>query len=204
VDSLIEPESLRFFIERKRLKTPDWIDGFVPGEAAACLLIEPVARAARRQATLLAAIEGVGTAIEPTTIWLAEPCAATGLSEAAAAALDQLPDRGQTVRLVISDVNGETYRAKEFGITATRTLSRIPASFSIWHAATRARRRWLSRRASACVPLRRAMRRVTWHCYSVRPTMVFAARSRCGVSHRSVIDECNRRGQQSFCSASRK
>src|SRR6267143_2138395 len=34
VDSLIEPETLRFFLAKRRLKTGDQPDGFAPGEAA--------------------------------------------------------------------------------------------------------------------------------------------------------------------------
>jgi 3-oxoacyl-[acyl-carrier-protein] synthase I len=135
VDSLVEPASLRFFLEKKRLKTDDHVDGFVPGEAAACLLIEPKGRAVSRGARPLASVEAASVAVEPVTIWASDPSAATGLSDAARGALEQLADRGQSTRLVVCDLNGETYRAKEFGTAAARVLSAVPNPFAVWHAA---------------------------------------------------------------------
>lgn len=135
VDSLIEPATLRFFLEKRRLKTGDRIDGFVPGEAAACLLLERAEPAVARGARTLAIVEAAGTAAEPVTVWADEPSAATGLSDAAQAALEQLADRGRDTRLVICDMNGETYRSREFGNTAARVLSIIPIAWNVWHPA---------------------------------------------------------------------
>jgi 3-oxoacyl-[acyl-carrier-protein] synthase-1 len=133
VDSLIEPETLRFLVEKRRLRTPEQADGLLAGEGAACFLIEQSEAARSRGVRPLARVEAAGTAVEPVTIWADEPSAATGLSDAVNACLAQLPDRGAATRLVIADLNGESYRAKEFGNVAARVLSAIPVSWALWH-----------------------------------------------------------------------
>jgi 3-oxoacyl-[acyl-carrier-protein] synthase-1 len=135
VDSLVEQDTLEFLLSKRRVKTGDRIDGFVPGEAAAGVLVERAATAEARGVNRLASIDAVGVAIEPITIWSTEPSAAIGLSDAVRQALGQLPDGGCRTRLVLSDLNGETYRAKEYGTTATRALSAIQGSWRLWHPA---------------------------------------------------------------------
>jgi 3-oxoacyl-[acyl-carrier-protein] synthase-1 len=133
VDSLVEPETLEFFHSKRRLKTDDHIDGFIPGEAAACILIESASTARSRAARPLAALEAVALGQEPITIWSDQPSPATGLSDAVRGTLAQLGDA--RVPLVVSDLNGESYRAKEFGITAARALSAASGKWSLWHTA---------------------------------------------------------------------
>jgi 3-oxoacyl-[acyl-carrier-protein] synthase-1 len=135
VDSLVEAETLEFFLAKRRLKTEEWVDGLVPGEASAALLLERAPHAEKRGAQPLASIEATAAAMEPVTIWSDEPSAAVGLSEAIRATLDQLPDGGRSIRVVVCDLNGETYRAREFGNAAARTLSAIQAPLAIWHPA---------------------------------------------------------------------
>jgi len=35
----------------------------------------------------------------------------------------------------VTDLNGEVYRAKEFGTTAARVLTAIPGKWAVWHPA---------------------------------------------------------------------
>jgi len=135
IDSLVEPDTLEFLHSNHRLKTDDQVDGFVAGEGAACLLLERGGVARARGAQQLVAIEAVATAVEPVTIWSNEPSPATGLSQAILNTLNQLADRGAEVRLVVTDLNGEVYRAKEFGTTAARVLTAIPGKWAVWHPA---------------------------------------------------------------------
>jgi 3-oxoacyl-[acyl-carrier-protein] synthase-1 len=135
VDSLVERETLEFLLAKRRLKTADQVDGLVPGEAGACLLLERASRARARGARALASIEAASTATETVTVWSDEPSPATGLSEAIRGTLDQLTDRGQTARVIVCDLNGESYRAREFGNAAARVLSTIPGPLAVWHPA---------------------------------------------------------------------
>lgn len=91
--------------------------------------------ARRRGTRALAVVEAPSVAREPVTIWSDEPSSATGLSEAIQGTFEQLSDAGRDTRLVIGDLNGETYRAKEFGNAAARVLSAIPAALPTWHVA---------------------------------------------------------------------
>jgi 3-oxoacyl-[acyl-carrier-protein] synthase-1 len=135
VDSMIEPDTLKFFIARRRLKTDDDANGFIPGEASACFLIERALQAKARGMTALAAIDGTHVAVEPVTVWSDQPCLATGLGEALRAVLYQMPDRGLGIRVVVCDLNGEAYRAKEFGNAAARALAAIAEPWAVWHPA---------------------------------------------------------------------
>jgi 3-oxoacyl-[acyl-carrier-protein] synthase-1 len=135
VDSLIEPETLGGLVEKRRLKTEDNVDGFIPGEAAAFFLLELPEKAKERGATVLALLDGVGVGEEPSHSGADKPSQATGLSEAIVAAFAPLPDKGMDTGLVVCDLNGETYRAKEFGTAVPRVLSHVAGPFKLWHAA---------------------------------------------------------------------
>jgi 3-oxoacyl-[acyl-carrier-protein] synthase-1 len=135
VDSLIESDTLKYYLSHHRLKTPDQPDGFVPGEGAACILLERADDTRARGGLSLAVIDGAHVALEPVTILAPEPSPATGLAEAIQGTLSQLFDGGAGTRLVVSDLNGETYRAKEFANAAVRTLASVPGGWRVWHPA---------------------------------------------------------------------
>jgi 3-oxoacyl-[acyl-carrier-protein] synthase-1 len=135
VDSLIELESLDVFLEARRLKTGDNVDGFIPGEAAAFILLETVGHAAERSATFLATLEAPATAREVNTIWGDEPVDGTGLSAAIRATLSALDDGGSRTGLIVCDLNGETYRAKEYATACPRVLSSVQTPWELWHPA---------------------------------------------------------------------
>jgi 3-oxoacyl-[acyl-carrier-protein] synthase-1 len=133
VDSMLEEETLECLGESRRLKTAENPDGFAPGEAAACFLLERAGSG--RQIAALARLDAVATATEPQPIWSPEPSAATGLSETIGATLAQLDDGGARTGLIVCDLNGESYRGREFGNTMPRTMRAIAAGCELWHPA---------------------------------------------------------------------
>ena len=135
VDSLLEPDTLEFFLGKRRLKTGDVVDGFVPGEAAACMLFERRGRLEARGARAVSIIEAANVAIEPISIWSADPSPSTGLTDAIRGTFAQVGDVWHDTKLVVCDLNGETYRSKEYGTVAARVLSVIPNSYALWHPA---------------------------------------------------------------------
>jgi 3-oxoacyl-[acyl-carrier-protein] synthase-1 len=94
--------------------------GFIPGEGAAALLVarENVARSLGLG--VYAVVLSVGTANEPKRIKTETVCIGEGLTAAFRAALAALPP-GAVVSDIYCDMNGEPYRADEFGFTALRT-----------------------------------------------------------------------------------
>lgn len=123
VDSWMEPETLEWLEQCDQLHGAGPLNnawGFIPGEAGAALLVvgERAARALGLEP--LAAVVGVGSAHEPKRIKTETVCIGEGLTQAFRAALEALP-AGSTVTDIYCDMNGEPYRADEFGFTALRT-----------------------------------------------------------------------------------
>lgn len=129
VDSWLAPTTLEWLEQCDQLHGAGPLNnawGFVPGEAGAALLLlrEPVARALQLQP--LATLLSVGTAHEPKRIKTETVCIGEGLTTAFLGALAALPP-GTLVNDVYCDMNGEPYRADEFGFTALRTKEHFAA-----------------------------------------------------------------------------
>lgn len=135
VDSLVEPETLEFYHQHKRLKTEDNPDGLIPGEASAFFALELENVAKARGATPMAKIEKAKTASDGNTIWGDKPPTSTGLSTAIREVLSSLEDQGEYTGLVVCDLNGESYRNKEFANVVPRTMSDFKTHWNLWHPA---------------------------------------------------------------------
>lgn len=123
VESYLEPETLEWLEESDQLHGAGPLNnawGFIPGEAGAALLLarEDVARG--EGLLVLGTLLSSGTAFEPKRIKTETVCLGEGLTEAFRAALEGLP-AGAKVSDIYCDMNGEPYRADEFGFTALRT-----------------------------------------------------------------------------------
>lgn len=123
VESWLEPETLEWLEQCDQLHGAGPLNnawGFIPGEAGAALLL--VSESAARAMALrpLAAVLGVGSAHEPKRIKTETVCIGEGLTEAFRAALARLSAGGK-VTDVYCDMNGEPYRADEFGFATLRT-----------------------------------------------------------------------------------
>jgi len=123
VDSYIEPETLEWIEANDQLHSAGVLNnawGYVPGEAAGAVLLMTSAAADRFGCAPLGALLGVGTAVEQNRIKTETVCIGTGLTEAFRRALASLP-AGATVTDIYCDMNGEPYRADEFGFATVRT-----------------------------------------------------------------------------------
>jgi 3-oxoacyl-[acyl-carrier-protein] synthase I len=123
VDSYIEPLTLEWLEANDQLHSAGPLNnawGFIPGEAGAALLLmrESVAQAAGLKP--LAVVLGTGTSMEPKRIKTETVCIGEGLTQAFRTALAALP-AGAKVSDIYCDMNGEPYRADEFGFAALRT-----------------------------------------------------------------------------------
>ena len=130
VDSYIEPETLEWLEENDQLHGAGPLNnawGFIPGEAGAALLLMPESIAKFAGLQMLAAVLGTGTSMEPKRIKTETVCIGEGLTLAFRAALVALPTN-TVVSDIYCDMNGEPYRADEFGFTALRTKDHFDAA----------------------------------------------------------------------------
>jgi 3-oxoacyl-[acyl-carrier-protein] synthase-1 len=123
VDSYLEPETLEWLEAQDQLHGAGRLNnawGFIPGEAAGAVLLVGRPAADQFQLEVLAAVRSTGRAIEANRIKTQTVCLGEGLTEAFRQALAGLIDSEQ-VTDVFCDMNGEPYRADEFGFAALRT-----------------------------------------------------------------------------------
>lgn len=122
VDSHLEPETLEALEADDQLHGAGPLNnawGFIPGEAGAAILLMRESVARERGLAPLAAVLGTGVASEPKRIKTETICLGEGLTHACGQALAALP-AGHRVSDVYCDMNGEPYRADEYGFTALR------------------------------------------------------------------------------------
>ncbi len=123
VESWIEPETLEWLESCDQLHGAGPLNnawGFIPGEAGAALLLVRADLAHKLRQPVLAGVLAVGVANEPKRMKTESVCIGEGLTEAFRGALASLPS-GALVSDIYCDMNGEPYRADEFGFTALRT-----------------------------------------------------------------------------------
>jgi len=100
-----------------RLHTTNDNWGFTPGEGAAFCLVTTGAVARRLKLVTLAEVLGVACAYETNLLGSRTVCTGDGLTAAFRGALDRQP----RVAHAYCDLNGETYRAEEYGFAICRT-----------------------------------------------------------------------------------
>jgi 3-oxoacyl-[acyl-carrier-protein] synthase-1 len=119
VDSYLSVDRLALLDERYRLKSPRNVDGFCPGEAAAAVLLEGARL--RRSSAPRATLAAMGLGLEPEPMASDRVSTGAGLCEALRGALpaDGSPD------FLLCDLNGESYRAFEWGVAQARLGARL-------------------------------------------------------------------------------
>ena len=119
VDSYLSADCLAVLDEAYRLKSPRNVDGFCPGEAAAAVLLE--GPRSRRAGAAKATVAAVGLGLEPEPLRSEKVSTCAGLAQALRAAL---PPEGSP-DFLLCDLNGESYRAFEWGIAQARLGARL-------------------------------------------------------------------------------
>lgn len=106
--------------EAWRLKSRRALDGFIPGEAAVVLLVETAAHALARKAKPLATLSGLGFGTEAKPYGSDALSTGEGLINALKPALSLPRAKANGGRWILCDMNGESYRAAEWGLVRTR------------------------------------------------------------------------------------
>jgi 3-oxoacyl-[acyl-carrier-protein] synthase-1 len=123
VESYLAPETLEWLEEQDQLHGAGPLNnawGFIPGEAAGAVLLLTEPAVERLGLEPLARVLSVGKGTEANCIKTETVCIGEGLTAAFREGLAGLPP-GAQVTDVFCDMNGEPYRADEFGFTALRT-----------------------------------------------------------------------------------
>lgn len=129
-DSLLTWPTLEVLEKQDRLLTNRNSNGFIPGEAAAGVLVrKPLDGESRLQ------IEGLGFAAEAAHIDSAEPSRAEGLTQAIRAALSEAACQLHDLDFRITDISGEQFYFREAALAMTRVLRQRKETFDLWHPA---------------------------------------------------------------------
>ena len=123
VESYLMPASLAWLEEQDQFHGAGKLNnawGFVPGEGAGAVLVALDAAVESLRVEPLARILSVATAFEANRIKTQTVCVGEGLTAAFREALAALPP-GARVTDMFCDLNGEPYRADEFGFACLRT-----------------------------------------------------------------------------------
>lgn len=119
-DNLTAESTLARLDRDHRLKTSSCPRGVIPGEAAACVVLESSAFAIERSRDAYASIMAAATAQEEFPIGSNLPCLGIGLTTAIDACLKGAGWESEMVGGVYCDLNGEEYRAHEWMLALTR------------------------------------------------------------------------------------
>ena len=118
VDSYLNGATLAHYDAEHRLLTRSNSNGFVPGEAAAALLLGLAAQGGSAPLVL----QGLGFGREPAPFGSGKPLRAEGLLRAMRGALDEAGMPLSACDHRIADVNGEQYRFREVSLAIMRLL----------------------------------------------------------------------------------
>jgi len=135
VDSFLDLRRLAELDAEQRILGEQVMDGFVPGEAAAVLLLGRPGAGRRLGLPALARVAGVGLGAEKGHRYSSEPYRGDGLDGAFQALFGALPQGLPRVETVYAGFNGEGLPAKEWGVAFLRSSARFAPELQIEHPA---------------------------------------------------------------------
>ena len=127
VDSYMAPETLEWVETSDQLHGAGPFNnawGFIPGEAAGAIVVTTATHARRFRLDSFGEVLNIGLGRETKLIKTDAVCIGEGLTNAFRSALGPLP-MALKVHNVFCDLNGETYRADEYGFAALRSKERF-------------------------------------------------------------------------------
>lgn len=125
VDTYLEPETLEWLDDTEQLHSDGNRYGFCPGEAAAFCLLSTRRTARELGCRPLVELAAVATAREDNRIKTDTVCVGDGLGEVFRTLFELAPDASALVDRIVCDMNGERYRANEYGFAVLRSPRRF-------------------------------------------------------------------------------
>ncbi|MEM9453698.1 MAG: beta-ketoacyl synthase N-terminal-like domain-containing protein [Myxococcota bacterium] len=132
VDSFLSMATLQHFDQQRRLKTENNTDGFIPGEAAAAVVLT---RRSPAGVSVGSTVEGLASAREPRTVDAEDPSVGTGLASAIRACLQSRNLAMADIDLRLTDLNGERYFFVEHSYAIARVVRERRTTFPLWYLA---------------------------------------------------------------------
>lgn len=130
VDSYLNAPALNWLQKLSRLKTENNVDGVIPGEAAAAVLIEHHVKSG------MARVVGLGFADEKASILSEEPLQGVGLANAARMALQEAGVGFHELEFRLADITGESYGFTEHALAHARLMRVVRLKdHPLWHPA---------------------------------------------------------------------
>jgi len=120
VDSYLDPETLEWLDDNDTLHSEGNIYGFCPGEGAGFCLLSTLATARTLGCRPLVELASIAAAYEENRIRTQTVCLGIGLGTSFRLAFEEAyPELGPVDR-ILCDMNGERYRANEYGFAVLR------------------------------------------------------------------------------------
>ncbi|MCQ4167264.1 hypothetical protein [Tahibacter harae] len=135
VDSWLNVPDVHSGLKHDRLLSTAQSAGFIPGEAAAAILVQAETAASKGAALLL---RGLGMAEESATLLADEPCSGKGLAQAIQRALRDAGMQAHEMHARLTDAAGEEYFFDEAAYAWARVLRQpLPPGYQYLQPATR-------------------------------------------------------------------
>jgi 3-oxoacyl-[acyl-carrier-protein] synthase-1 len=132
VESYLEPETLEWLDAEEQLHSDQNNWGFAPGEAAGLCLLSSRGAALKYHLSTSCQMLAIASAREKNVIKTDTVCTGAGLSAAFQSVLQSLDLNKEKINRIICDMNGERYRADEFGFTIVRTAEYFVEPGNFW------------------------------------------------------------------------
>ena len=124
-DSLLGEQTLEWLEFTGRLKSPSIPAGLAPGEAGVFLMLETANAAQQRSMPPLASVRQVHLGHEEKTLLSSEPPLGVGVAELLKLACKERAENAVGPLWLVTDQNGEYYRAMEWGQAVVRAVSDV-------------------------------------------------------------------------------
>lgn len=126
IDSFLNRESLGWLAENYLMKTEELASGMQPGEAGTFMILEKHRTARARKAPIGGVISATSVGGEQENLFVGRPCRGDGLVTVLSDVFAKMSKEVSEARWIITDQNGEVYRASEWGNALVRLLSNYP------------------------------------------------------------------------------
>ena len=120
IDSYFHPDTITWLEGNRQLASADARSAFVPGEGAGFCLLMPERTSRRLGLDALATVLSVDVGRETKLIKSSDVCLGEGLTITIRNALSSIKPPVETISDVFCDINGERYRAEEWGFVCVR------------------------------------------------------------------------------------